>query len=324
MTEGLSRDFDEPLDPKRFDKFISSLSEEQQSAFWRLYSAKQNYLTADEAQERRLLIELFRQATKDIEVHVARIFSEQGTDKWDLQTMRRFGRDKALFEQIKQRIQTLNADLNQRVEQAMTNHFKKAWFRNAHKLDSLTPASTSIQFGIIPDYNILALLHRPFGGAMFSDRIGLITDEMAENIRRELLRSMISGESWNQAARRIRDEMGTRGRKAVWRAEMVARTELTRAQEMGTFQFNEENKDVIDKVVWVAHSGACEDCRALDGKVLKKEDDYPPNPSHPNCTCDAMAIPKPWNKLATPDEEKDKPVVQPFNNWMEDKVGGTI
>jgi len=319
MIEGLSRDFSEPLNPREFTDTLAHLSLDQRNTFWKIYSANQNSLTRDEATQRRILIDLLRDASKDIEQHAARTFSDLGVENWDLQTMRRMGRDRVLFEQIRQRLQALNSNLNSHVEQAMLSHYKKSYYRQAYKMDSITPPDVGIRFDIMPDHEIIAMLHRPFEGAMFSDRLGLITDEMAGNIHSELTRSMIDGESWNQAARRIRGEMGTRGRKAMYRSEIIARTEIARAQEMGSQQFNRDNDDIIDKVVWVAHAGACDDCRAMNGTVLEDPEDYPPEASHPNCTCCSQAIPKRNGK-----EVIELPAPKGFDNWMEEKVGGTI
>lgn len=296
--EGLDRPFDDPFRARDIEPHLANLRDDQRRAFWRLYSAKQNRLTRAEARQRRLLIDLFRRASKDIEARVAQEFAQAGVEQWDLQTMRRTGRDLALFRDIQARIGALGAQADARLEAAMTGHFKRSWLQSAWKLDELTPPHISVMTDLLPDGEILALVKRPFEGANFSQRLGIITDDMAHDIQRGLTRSMISGESWLQAARRIRGEMGTRGRKAAWRAEMIARTEITRAQEMANYEFTQANEDVIEKVVWMAHPGACPICRKLNGRVLKDASDYPPALSHPACTCDAVPVPRSWEDLA--------------------------
>ncbi len=70
---------------------------------------------------------------------------------------------------------------------------------------------------------------------------------MADKVKNQILRSMMAEESWQDTARRIRSEMGAVGQKSVWRAEMVARTELAHAQTVANTRLYAENADVIEK-----------------------------------------------------------------------------
>ena len=70
---------------------------------------------------------------------------------------------------------------------------------------------------------------------------------------------------------------------------------------MANSKVYEENADVIEDVIWIAHPGACEVCTDKHGRPVS-EVGIPPADSHPNCGCDQLAIPKSWGGLAEKDD----------------------
>ena len=77
-------------------------------------------------------------------------------------------------------------------------------------------------------------------------------------------------------------------------SQMVARTELSRAQTAG--QVALYTQAGIEKVRWVTNHGStvCDDCDAADGQVVALGDpfdgvDTDEPPAHPNCCCALMA-----------------------------------
>lgn len=76
-------------------------------------------------------------------------------------------------------------------------------------------------------------------------------------------------------------------------SEMVARTELNRAQTMG--QMALYTAAGVEKVMWVATGGAdmCPECAAADGEVVEMGDAFSVGvdspPLHPRCNCSLMA-----------------------------------
>lgn len=298
----LLREADERIyDPATIDARLSGLSGQQRGTLWDIYRKGRAELTAAERQYSRVLVGLFKDTAVDLEGDLSRIFSELGQDTWDIASVRRAGRDKILLAQIRDRIRALGGKFNSTLDEAKLLQFNQAYANAGYLLDSMTPGTVDIRFNMLPDNEILALLDQPFAGAKFSERLGVINDEMAQTIKFDLLRSMMAEESWQDAARRIRTQMGTTGTRMVWRAEMIARTELARAQELANFQLYEDNADVIEKVVWVAHPGACDVCLDMHGEELDDPSEYPPEASHPNCLCDAMPVPKSYGPDFVPD-----------------------
>lgn len=302
-------------DPGTIEAKLAGLPNDQADGLLKIYKAGRRVATAGEIAQRRELVRLFRQATQDIEADIYSVFRSLGSEKWDLASVRRVGRDKVLLDQINNRLRALGAEVTGTLEDGLLDQFKKSYVHAAYQLDTLTPPSTSIRFGLMPDQEILAILNQPFDGARFSDRLGLITDDMAHKIQQQLAYSMIAEESWQDAARRIRDEMGTKGQRSVWRAEMIARTELARASELASQELFEQNDDVIEKVVWVAHPTACDECKDKHGEEIEDTEDYPP--LHPNCVCAALAVPKGWGDLAET-EDGDFSIRKSKKAWARD------
>lgn len=304
------------FDPGTIQSKLEGLTGAQQDVFWRLYRSSRSQLTMGEMQQRREIVGLFKQTASDIEADIFQTFQRMNVDNWSLAGVRRVGRGQQLLDQINDRIRALGGQVGGSLSDGLLDQFKKTWLDSAHRLDSLTPESVAIKTGLLPDREILSLLNQPFNGGTFSERLGLITDDMAHNIQQSLIRSMMAEESWSEAARRIRGEMGTAGQKSVWRAEMIARTELARSQEIANAQLYAENSDVIEKIIWTAHPGACDECKDLHGERITDPAGFPP--LHPNCVCDALAVPKSWDDLSEPGDGDFSITPQSRKQWAQD------
>lgn len=326
-TEGRLREADERIhDPEAIEAKLSALEDDQKNLLLKLYRADQRVLNGSEAQMRAELLRLFKQTAEQIEADIFQTFNYMGAgDGWDFNAVRRVGRLQQLLAQVTNRVRALGGAMGGSFQDVLLDQFKKTWLDSSYRMDVLTPESVNIKFGLLPDREIIAVLNEPWSGARFSDRLGVITDEMAHNVRQQIIKSMMAEESWQDTARRIRGEMGTSGQKSVWRAEMVARTELAHAQTVANAALYAENKDVIEQVVWVAHPGACEDvCIPKHGQPVE-EVGYPPEDSHPNCRCSILAVPKSWEGLAVPADGDFSLRQAPKKAWARDNgLGGTV
>lgn len=312
------------LDPETIQAKLDGLQPGQASTLWDLYRQSRRDLTAQEMAQRAELLDLLKKTAADIEADVYSVFGKLGSETWSLSDVRRIGRDKALLDQITNRVGQLGGEMASTLEDGLLDRFKKTWADGAYRLDSVTPDSIEIRTGLIPDREILNLLNQEFNGGTFSDRLGLISDDMAQDIKSQLIQSMMAGESWSKAAMRIRGEMGASGARAVWRSEMIARTELGRAQTMANQALYDENSDVIEVVLFIAHPGACDICAEKNGKPVS-EVGYPIEDTHPNCACDILAKPKDWKALAVAGDQHDAPEPQDQAAWAQDNgLGGSI
>lgn len=107
-----------------------------------------------------------------------------------------------------------------------------------------------------------------------------ITDFTVETLARTLAEGVAAGENITDLTARVRHALGDGSR-----AEMIARTEVARAQTVATKDTYVENG--MGGRQWLAASDAEEDCADLDGTIVAMDDDFPDGdpPLHPNCRC---------------------------------------
>ena len=106
---------------------------------------------------------------------------------------------------------------------------------------------------------------------------GIITGKGTDDIVRDLGKVVLDKDSFRQAG-------GKTFSKAQYRMEMIARTEIIRAHNMGRQNFHQQVG--IKKLEWLAMGDErmCPVCKKMNGKVFPI-DKFPPQPSHPHCRC---------------------------------------
>lgn len=116
--------------------------------------------------------------------------------------------------------------------------------------------------------------------------MGGATDAMAQQVTRELVDGMISGESPKVVAARLAARVEKIG---LARAQTIARTETVRAHAEGQLDALEElGLDSVGIAVeWSTAGGlkVCQKCRSLEGVVLSIQEARGLLPRHPNCRC---------------------------------------
>ena len=123
---------------------------------------------------------------------------------------------------------------------------------------------------------------------------GDIHRELADGIKRTLLTGIATGKGAGDIVRDLgaviedKDsfrQAGTRVfSKAQYRMEMIARTEVLRAHNMGRLKFHE--RAGVQRLEWLCMEDerSCPVCNGLDGKVFPI-DKFPQQPAHPHCRC---------------------------------------
>jgi len=269
----------------------------------------------------KALLAAFEEAQAKLKQKLAVIF-EQAGDAWDLGQMEYTGRLASLMAEVQRVIGELQGHLTGGLSNAAVEQFQESLRRSAYMLDQATPSNIAINVPVIPTEAAHALVATPYKGAMFSQRIGLISNAMASDIRDELVQSMINGESMRDAAKRVASvlagEDGTGG--YLSRAEAIARTEIMRAQNMGRASIFDANSDIMeDSAEWVATEDdrLCEWCMRRDGmsqEEIKKapqgedpwgNDNVPP--LHPHCRCTLAPRLKSWKELGLDIPEEYEP-----------------
>lgn len=115
-----------------------------------------------------------------------------------------------------------------------------------------------------------------------------LSETSLERIQDAIARAL-EGDGLDAAYDDILDAVGDEAR-----ADMIARTEIMDAANQGLAQsWNDARDEGLlppdTMKVWIATSGACDDCDALDGEEVLFDDDFSSGddmpPAHPNCRC---------------------------------------
>lgn len=84
------------------------------------------------------------------------------------------------------------------------------------------------------------------------------------------------------------------GAFSKYRAEMIARTELSFAHVAGNLAGYAQAGDLVVGKRWVAAPDCCDECQELDGTEVGIDESFPGGedgpPLHPNCRCDVVAV----------------------------------
>ena len=269
------------------------------------------------------VIASYRTAAEQIEARLALVMNDFPGGSWDLNTMSTTGRDQALFAEINQILGGLIDQTNAEIGTGAVKQFDASINQTAYTLDQASPPNIKPRVPTIPAYQVQALINEPFEGAMFSQRIGIITDQMAGDIRGQLMQSMINGEDMKKASARVFKVIGTDTladpKAYVNRARTIARTEMMRAQNLGRAMTFEDNDELVEALVWVATGDGrlCMNCLRRDGMTREQITDAPSSgdpwgnkaepPLHPNCRCTYTPQMKTWKELGIdiPDDAND-------------------
>lgn len=131
----------------------------------------------------------------------------------------------------------------------------------------------------------------PRAVAWAEEHVGDLIDDIAETTRddiRAAVADALAGEGLDAAYDDILAAVGDEAR-----AEMIARTETMDAANEGLAEGWDAAQEAgllgeDAKKVWIATSGACDDCDDVDGEEVPLDEDFSVGddpPLHPNCRC---------------------------------------
>lgn len=320
----------------------------QRAVIDQAYSQAMRVLRGHEEQDIKKLMGAFQRAQSEI---LSKIHQQIMSEGWTLDTMTRTGRLQAMLDSITQVLQSLKAEQNGIIEQASIKQFAGAYQRTVYAMDMATPPTIAVAYTPPPLDAVKILANSPYKGAMFSQRVGIITDAMASDIRDELMQSMIQGEGMDAAALRVRGVLGVddinNPMAYAARARTIARTEIMRAQNDARDFTYAQNSDIVDDTDWVVapDDKTCRWCLRREGMTDSEIEAADPGddpwgastdcPLHPHCRCTKAPRLKSWKDLLGLDmpenladdfrgmrNEDGQWVIQPvstFNAWLDDR-----
>lgn len=272
---------------------------------------------------------------------VVMLQSQDGT--LTLVGMQQTGRLTALLSSIQQAAQQLAAKVNTSIEGQLTTQYMQAYQFAAYGLDQATPDNVNVVYAPPPESAIKVLANSGYKGAMFSQRIGIITDEMSSDIRDELMQGMIGGESMADIGQRIEGVIGTEDQDdIVGRALRIARTETMRVQNIARNTTYDQNADIVEDSVRevTPDDRTCDECVALEGMTddeIEASGESADLPVHPNCVLPGQMVLAPQLQAATKafysgvvieisladgseiTTTENHPILTPANGWVSAK-----
>lgn len=128
---------------------------------------------------------------------------------------------------------------------------------------------------------------------------GDVNRELADGIKRVIMQGILEGKGTDEIVRDLgrvviyKDSFKQAGTKvfskAQYRMEMIARTEVLRAHNMGRLKFHQQVG--IKKLEWMTMGDerTCPVCGPLNGKTFPV-DKFPGQPAHPFCRCTNLPV----------------------------------
>lgn len=291
----------------------------QREVIDRITAYSMRVLRGMENEDLQGMAEAWREAQRQI---IELVHRASPGDVWTLPEMQG-PRLAELFQQINRQLDILNERMVGQLEKSAVEQLAAALEWSTYGLDQATPMGIDAQQPSLPVENIRALVNTPYKGAAYSQRYGLITDQMAADVRGALAQSMINGESMKDAAARIEKVMGADSAISSGyanRSLAIARSEIMRAQNIGRVTTFDANKDLmagLPEWVAVADDRLCPWCLRRDGMSVEEieasdagEDPHgnsTDNPLHTRCRCTWVPRLKTWRELGLEDmpEEYD-------------------
>jgi SPP1 gp7 family putative phage head morphogenesis protein len=255
----------------------------------------------EDAQARRLKAMLEQSRDKYSSALVNAIMQNGGTWAYDSNYNQRTA---AMMRVITQELDDLIRDASGSTMTAMEAAYKGGYYGKAWVMDDALRGAGVINLPMLPSAAIRSALLSPYGGMTFLDRFADARDDFVRRIRKAIVQSQINGDSIPVAVKRLADELGINvGRGGVERGlrarlEMIARTEILRASNLGAMAIYEANQDVLQGWEWVATKDerTCDICGPKDGnadiggKPHAFDSGFEKPPAHPNCRCSVVPV----------------------------------
>ena len=175
-----------------------------------------------------------------------------------------------------------------KLENSLSNQYQQTYMHSIY-LTQLEQAKLSSNFANVNEYQVKAIVHKPWRGSDFSKRIWKnYTETLPNELGDALLRGSVLGHSHEQIFKMMRQRM-----KDVedYQLHRLIITEMGHVAETATA--NAYKEEGVEQYQYLAtlESHSCDECAHLDGQVFELKDkveglNYPL--IHPYCRCTTM------------------------------------
>jgi SPP1 gp7 family putative phage head morphogenesis protein len=207
----------------------------------------------------------------------------------------KFQGDKQISQAIADELKRLKQSVDESRITSLVNQYKDSYNATAWVLDGSTPPSLEINYAQPLELQMRQYVTEDWDN-IFVTRNDREWYFLANELKTEVTRSMIMGDSVTELRNAIIDIIGDQESGYKYRAERIARTELLRAANIAREHIYKQNDDVIDEWVWITRAlgdaRLCDDCAERSGKtrdevaeIAASQDMFVDPPAHPNCGC---------------------------------------
>jgi SPP1 gp7 family putative phage head morphogenesis protein len=228
---------------------------------------------------KKQLLKYYKQASKTIENEIANLYVKMLADgEISSNTLYSFSRYRNLQETISKEIYKIGKLEIESTQLTLLDSYKEIYLKTNEKLGIDT------SWTILNENFAKEVVNANFKGAKYSDRIWDNKSKLKQQLEKNIVDTVIAGQSKDKAVKAIIDRFGV----AFSDSDRIIRTETMRVLNDGQKQSYKDNG--YTKVEWLVEDDdrLCDECSPLDGKIF--DINAVPSLIHPNCRCTFVAV----------------------------------
>mgnify|MGYP001557962905 CR=1 FL=1 len=267
-------------------------------------------------------------AARDLDMLAVGAFNQFGAPAtWSITDYQASQRTAWLLDQIVSRTDQLNGYVTGVTQTELLRSYQDGYYLRGWTLSQVLPRGLALTLPILPEQAILAALSFPYEGSTFFERMGDAREDFIRKLRKTITVSQIEGDGIYNVQKRLSSELGwpiSRRTKVLAKAnkgnfartEMIARTEMLRASNLGAQAVDETNRDIVKAWEWLTarDDRVCPICAPLDGRTWPLGQGERP-PRHPRCRCTSIPVRKTDAELGLPEIESAFPPREMYKVW---------
>lgn len=249
------------------------------SVYWEKRIANKTWEVYNDIEKRnKALIELYQEASNDIQDEIFKMAKKMETDTLSYSEMHKYNRLNKLNENINKTIK----ELSKKVEKNAKIEIKEGFISN---YDTTMKGLGELEYSLPNKKLIEQLLDYPWSGENFSSRLWENTRVLERNLNEIMVRGLVQGQTIVVMATELDNRM-MRGYKEAHR---LIRTETMHYLNESSLQAYKD-AEVKQIQFWAAlDERTCPECGEEHGKIYKIGDE-PILPLHPNCRCTYIPV----------------------------------
>ncbi|MEW6555087.1 MAG: phage minor head protein [Actinomycetota bacterium] len=261
---------------------------------WEIARKIQEDLKRVEARVGKDAVRLYRQAWEELERDLVRYLYRIAGSDGTVNTSALYGAGRALS--LRAQIDSILSDYSESVSKMLDREVDRAATRYLQKygmsVEAILPPGFSIALDRMWPEVVTAILNRKWEGVHFSERLGFIAPEVADEMMDQLAIGAMRGEGIHPLMMRLQGTADI----SRYRAEMIARTEIIRASNTACDWTYAQYEGLVQakRRLVTLDTRTCVACLAQDGKVYQLQD---PMDDHVMGRCTFTAITPSWEEL---------------------------